>query len=189
MSSDQIAEILLESEEKLEKSLHSLEHDFRRIRTGRASPNMIEHVQVEAYGAMMPVNQVATISVPEPGQLMVKPWDKGSIHAIEKALTNANLGMSPQNDGEIIRLNLPPLSEERRKELAAQAKELAEKAKVAMRNIRRDGIKSAETVGKEAKLSEDEVKQAEEEITELLKKYEGQVEDVLEAKVSDIIHI
>ena len=186
---DEIDEILMDTEERLEKSLHALEHDFRRIRTGRASPNMIEHVHVEAYGAMTPINQVATVSVPEPGQLLVKPWDKGSIHAIEKALTNANLGMSPQNDGEVIRLNIPPLSEERRKELATQAKDMAEKAKVAMRNVRRDGIKGAESVGKDLKLSEDEVKKSAEDITELLKTYEGKVEDVLKAKVDDILHI
>lgn len=186
MSTD---DIMLETEEKLEKALHALEHEFRRIRTGRASPNMIEHVHVEAYGAQMPVHQVATISVPEPTQILIRPWDKSSLHAIEKALINANLGMSPQNDGEQIRLNIPPLSQERRKELAAQAKEVAEKSKIAMRNIRRDGIKAVEAEGKDSSLSEDAIKQATEEVTELLKRYEGQVEERLEEKTTDILQL
>ncbi len=184
-----IDDILLETEERLDKAQHVLEHDFRRIRTGRATPNMIEHVHVEAYGAHMPIHQVATISVPEPTQILIKPWDKGSLHAIEKAITNANLGMSPQNDGEIIRLNLPALSQERRKELAGQAKDLAEKSKIAMRNIRRDGIRAVETTGKDEKLPEDAVKKATEDITDLLKQYEGKVEEMLKEKVEDILQI
>ena len=112
-----------------------------RIRTGRAAPQMLDHVQVEAYGAVMPLNQVAQVSVPEPTQLLIKPFDKSQLRAIEKGITISDLGMAPQNDGNVIRLNVPPLSEERRKQLASQAKDSCEKCKVAMRNSRRDAIK------------------------------------------------
>lgn len=184
MSAD---ETLLETEERLDKALTALDHDFRRIRTGRASPAMIEHVQAEAYGAMMPINQMATIAVPEPTQLTIKPWDKSQLRAIEIALTNANLGMAPQNDGELIRLNVPALTEERRKQLAAQAKEAAEKCKVAMRNARREGIKAIEQEGKDENLPEDLVKKTVDDITDLLKDYEGKAEATLQAKTDDIL--
>lgn len=184
-----IEDILFEVEEHFEKSQSSLDNEFRRIRTGRANPSMLDHVQVEAYGAMMPLKQVAGITVPEPMQLLIKPYDKGTVHAIEKALVTADLGMSPQNDGEVIRLNLPPLSGERRKELAGQAKEAAEKCRVAMRNSRRDGIKQVEALGKEEKLPEDLIKKSCEEVTDLLKQYEGKVEAALKEKTDDILAV
>ncbi|MDA3961192.1 MAG: ribosome recycling factor [Planctomycetota bacterium] len=186
MSAD---EILLETEERLDKALTALNNDFRRIRTGRANPAMIEHVQAEAYGSMMPINQMASISVPEPTQIVIKPWDKTQLRLIEIALTNANLGMAPQNDGELIRLNVPALSEERRKQLAIQAKEGAEKCKVSMRNARREGIKTMETEGKEQKLPEDLVKKTCDDISELLKEYEAKAEESLKQKTEDILTI
>lgn len=179
-------DILLETEEHFEKSLTTLDKDFRRIRTGRASPDMIDHVHVEAYGAMTPIKQLAGISVPEPTQLLIKPYDKSILKEIERALVAADLGMAPQNDGQVIRLNVPSLSSERRKQLAATAKEAAEKAKVAMRNTRRDGIKRIEGLGKEKKLPEDLVKQTVEQVGETLKEYEGKVEKALKAKVDDL---
>jgi ribosome recycling factor len=178
--------ILMDVEEHFEKSLTALGNDFRRIRTGRASPTMIEHVVADAYGAPTPINQLAGISVPEPTQLLIKPWDKSVLKDIERALISADLGMAPQNDGEQIRLNVPPLSSERRQQLAAQAKESAEKCKVAMRNTRRDGIKRAETEGKEANASEDAIRALSDQITDLLKEYEGKAEAVLKEKTEDI---
>ena len=172
-------DILLETEEHFDKSLNALDNEFKRIRTGQASPQMIDHVQVEAYGAMTPLNQVAGVSVPEPQQLLIKPWDKTVLHAIEKALIASGLGMAPQNDGDVIRLNVPPLSEERRKELASQARDAAERCKVGMRNSRRDGIKSAEAEGKSEKLPEDAVKKVVEDISSLLKDYEAKAEVAL----------
>ncbi len=174
---------------KLEKALGSLGHEFRRIRTGRANPQMIEHVQVEAYGSMMPIAQVAGISVPEPTQLLIKPWDKGVLKFIEKALIAADLGMQPINDGSVVRMNMPPLSTERRKQLAGEAKEAAEKCKVMMRNIRRDEIKAIETRGKDQKLPEDATKKAVEKIGELLKSHEAKAEAVLKEKTDDIMRI
>lgn len=184
-----IEEIAFEAEEKFEKALSALEHDFRRIRTGRASVAMVEHVHVEAYGASMPILQVAGITVPEPTQLLIKPYDKGTVKDVERALINADLGMSPQSDGEVLRLNVPPLSSERRQQLVGQAKEFAEKSKVALRHIRRDTIKHIEQYGKEEKLSEDEIKKSAEDITEVMKQYEVRVEKLLDDKSSDLAEI
>ncbi len=178
--------LLAETKTKFEKALTALNNDFKHIRTGRASPAMIEHVHVEAYGSILPLAQCASISVPEPSQLMVKPWDKGLAKAIERALSEAQLGMNPQSDGIVIRLNLPPLSTERRQQLAGQAKEATEKCKVSMRNIRRDEIKTVETKGKADKLPEDLTKKIAEKVSELLKTYEAKAEAALKEKVTDI---
>ena len=172
---------IADAKAKMDKGLQQLGAEFRRIRTGRATPAMIEHVHVEAYGSSMPITQCAGITVPEPTQLMIKPWDKSILRAIEKALVDADLGMSPQNDGSVIRLNVPPLSQERRKQLAGQAKESAEKCKVSMRNVRRDAIKHVETSGKETKQPEDAIKKATEKISELLKQYETKSDQELKA--------
>lgn len=173
----------------MEKSLAALTAEFRRIRTGRAVPSMIEHVQVDAYGSMMPITQCASITVPEPTQLMIKPWDKSILRSLEKALVDANLGMAPQNDGSVIRLNMPTLSTERRKELAGQAKESCEKCKVSMRNVRRDNIKAIETKGKAEKHPEDLIKKSSEKISELLKQYEGKADQLLKDKTADIMNM
>jgi ribosome recycling factor len=172
---------------RFDKALASLAHDFKHIRTGRASVAMIEHVQVEAYGSRMPIAQCAGLSVPEPAQILIKPWDKSLLKAIEKALVEAQLGMMPQNDGVVIRLQIPPLSSERRKQLAGEAKEATEKCKVAMRNLRRDVIKAIETKGKTDKLPEDATKKASEKISDLLKQYEAKAESSLKEKTDDIL--
>jgi len=182
-------EIMLEIEEQLEKHVDGLAHDFRRIRTGRAQVSMLDHVHVEAYGTVVPLKQVASISVPEPMQLLIKPFDKGTIKAIEKALMSADLGGAPSSDGQVIRVNLPALSGDRRKELAGQAKEVAEKRRIAMRSARRDGIKQIETVGKDAKWPEDMVKKGCEQVSELLKQYEAKVDGQLKEKTEDILHL
>jgi ribosome recycling factor len=172
---------------KFDKTVKALVHDFGHIRTGRASVAMVEHVRVDAYGAITPLPQVAGISVPEPAQILIKPWDRSLIKAIEKALAEAQLGMMPISDGMIIRLNVPPLSGERRKQLAGQAKEACEKCKVAMRTIRRDGIKGIEAKGKELKVSEDLVKKATAKVDEQLKACEAQAEKLLKEKSDDIL--
>lgn len=179
-------DILLGTEERYDKAIEVLTHDFRRLRTGRASVSMIEHVQVDAYGSRCPITQVAGISVPEPTQILIKPWDKGVLKDIERSLIASDLGMSPQNDGNVIRLNVPTLSEERRKQLASQARDLAEKCRIAMRNVRRDGIKSVEALGKDKHLPEDSTKAAAEQISDTLKTYEGKVDEMLKAKIDDL---
>lgn len=174
---------------KFDKSLASLAHDFQHIRTGRASVAMVEHVLVDAYGSRMPLPQCASITVPEPAQLQIKPWDKSLMKAVEKALQEAQLGMNPQSDGQVIRLQIPPLSSERRKQLAAQAKESCEKCKVSMRNQRRDLIKHIETKGKADKAPEDAIKKASEKVSELLKQSEAKAESSLKDKTDDILKL
>lgn len=174
---------------KLDKAAASQLHDFKHLRTGRASVGMIEHVQVEAYGTFMPIMQTGAISVPEPTQILIRPFDKGLLKAIDRALSDANLGMTPQNDGAVIRLTVPALSTERRQQMATQAKEATEKVKVMMRNVRRDAIKTVETKGKEQKLSEDVIKKTGEKITELLKQAEAKAEHALKDKTAEIMNV
>jgi ribosome recycling factor len=178
---------LADAKTKMEKALNALNNDFKHIRTGRASVAMIEHIQVEAYGTMTPLPQLAGLNVPEPTQIMIKPWDKSLIKAIEKALSEAQLGMMPQSDGTVIRLNLPTLSTERRHQLAGQAKEACEKCKVSMRNIRRDVIKNIETKGKLEKSPEDLTKKSSEKVSEMLKANETKAEGHLKEKTDDIM--
>lgn len=172
---------------KFDKAVAALTNAFGHIRTGRASPAMVEHLQVEAYGSMMPLNQCAAITIPEATQIAIKAWDKGLVKAIEKAIVASNLGMAPNSDGQTIRLQLPPLSQERRKQLAGQAKDECEKTKVAMRNIRRDAIKHIETKGKEQKASEDLIKKSKEKIDAMLKEHEQKGEKMLAEKSKDIL--
>ncbi|GDY13727.1 ribosome-recycling factor [Planctomycetota bacterium] len=178
---------IADTKAKFEKALTALGNDFKQIRAGQAQPSMLDRIQVEAYGSMMPLAQCASVSVPEPATLVIKPWDKGMLKAIEKALVEANLGMMPQNDGVVVRLNLPPLSTERRKELAGQTKEIAEKHKVAMRNLRRDAIKDIEIKAKAQKAPEDVAKKTSEKITDLLKQYEAKAEAAQKEKADSIL--
>jgi ribosome recycling factor len=180
---------LADAKTKFDKCLAQLQHEFKGIRTGRASTSMIEHVQVELYGQRMPLTQVAGISVPDSTQLMVKPWDASALKHIERALSEADLGMTPMSDGKVIRLNLPPLSGDRRKQLAGQAKEVCEKAKVAMRNVRRDAIKHIETKGKAEKAPEDLIKKTVAKVDEQLKAHEAKAEAELKAKTEDILRV
>ena len=165
------------------------EHDFKAIRTGRASTAIVDHIRVDAYGSQMPLGQCASVTVPEPATILIKPWDKGLLKAIEKALAEAQLGMNPASDGQVIRLNLPPLSTERRKQLSGQAKDATEKHKVVMRNQRRDVIKHIETKGKDQKLPEDAVKKAVEKVSAMLKEYEDKAEKRLAEKTKDIMEL
>lgn len=178
---------IADAKSKFDKALASLANAFSHIRTGRASPAMVEHLQVEAYGSMMPLNQCAAITVPEPTQLAIKAWDKTLVKAIEKSIVASNLGLAPNSDGQTIRLQLPALSQERRKQLAGQAKDESEKNKVSMRNIRRDAIKHIETKGKEQKASEDLTKKSKEKIDGMLKEHEQKAEKLLAEKTKDIL--
>ena len=174
---------------KLEKSHAQMLHEFKGIRTGRATTAIVDNVQVEAYDSRMPLPQCASVSVPDASTILIKPWDKALLKPIERALQEAALGMNPNSDGSVIRMNLPPLSTERRKQLAGQAKEAAEKAKVSMRNVRRDGIKHIETKGKDMKLPEDLVKKSVEKVGELLKESELKLEKVLKEKTDEILTV
>jgi ribosome recycling factor len=181
--------ILLETEEHMEKALEYLRHELRGIRTGRASPAMIDSVKVDYYGSQSDLKSLASISVPEPTQLLVKPFDAGSISEIKKAIESAGLGLNPMSEGKQLRINVPPLSGERRQQLTAKIKKMAEEQKVAMRNARRDGNKHADTLKSGGKFPEDELETLKTEIQDLLKKYEGEVDKAVEAKSKEIMQV
>ncbi len=178
--------ILLETEERMEKALDVLGDKYRGMRTGRANPGLIENIQVDYYGSSTPLKQLSNISAPEPDQLVIKPFDASALGEIEKAIQRSDVGIHPSNDGKIIRLKVPPLSEERRKQLVSRAKEVAEETRVAIRNIRRDANKQADQLQKDKEISEDEQKSLKEEIQELTKKHEKKVDDTLKTKSDEL---
>ncbi len=180
-----IDEILLEAEEKMEKAITSMETRFLQVRAGRANPNILDKVTVEYYGAPTPLIQLATISVPEARKLMIKPYDRSSIGAIEKAIFEANIGLTPNNNGEVVMLVIPELTEERRKEYVKEAKNIAEEAKIALRNIRQDANNSI----KKAEVPEDEQKRSQDEVQDLINKYNKVVEEKLKVKENELMSI
>lgn len=180
-------EILMDAEERMEKAVHVLHTSLQGLRTGRATPGLVDSVRVDYYGSPTPLKQLANISVPEPQQILIRPFDTSSISAISKAIQASNLGLSPNSDGRVIRLNIPPLSTERRRQLTSRVKELAEEARVSIRNIRRDANKQADQSAKDKILSEDQRDDTKNEIQDLTKKYEGKVNDMASAKEEDIM--
>ncbi len=178
-------EIINELEAGLKKVLVSLEEKFKHINAGRANPSMLDGVMVNYYGSMTPLKSLTTISVPEARQLLIKPFDRSSLSAIEKAIFEANLGFTPNNDGETIRIVIPMLTEDRRKELVKQAKTISEENKVSIRNQRRDAIELL----KEAKLPEDTLKNAEEKIQDLVNEYNKLVDNMLDNKTKDLMSV
>ena len=180
-----IDEILLEAEEKMEKAISSMETRFLQVRAGRANPNILDKVTVEYYGAPTPLIQLATISVPEARKLMIKPFDRTSIGAIEKAIFEANIGLTPNNNGEVVMLVIPELTEERRKEYVKEAKNIAEESKIALRNIRQDANNSI----KKAEVPEDEQKRAQDDVQDLINKYNKIVEEKLKVKETELMTI
>lgn len=177
--------IMLELGEKMEKALQNLEKRFATVRAGRANPSSLDGVMVEYYGSMTPLKQLATISVPEARQLLIKPFDRGSLKNIEKAILTSNLGYNPGNDGETIRIIIPELTEERRKELVKQVKAISEDAKVSIRNIRRDGMEDV----KKAEMPEDEEKGMEKDIQDLVNEYNKKVEAILKEKEGELLTV
>ena len=177
--------ILLNAEEKMENTISSLETKFTNVRAGRANPNMLDGVSVEYYGVPTPLKQLANISIPEARQLMIKPFDKSILGAVEKAIFEANLGVTPNNNGECIFLVIPPLTEERRKELVKQVKQLSEEARIALRNIRQD----ANTGIKNLKLPEDTEKEGNNEVQELINKYNKVIDEKLKVKEQELMTI
>ena len=178
-------EILLNTEEKMENTISSLEYKFTNVRAGRANPSMLDGITVEYYGTETPLKQLANISVPEARQLMIKPFDRGILGGIEKAIFEANLGITPNNNGECIFLVIPPLTEERRKELVKQVKTLAEEARIALRNIRQE----ANTGLKNLKLPEDTEKEGNNEVQDLINKYNKIIDEKLKLKEQDLMTI
>lgn len=180
-------DILMDTEERMDKAIAVLKHNLTGIRTGRANPGLVDSLRVEAYGSQAPLKTLASISTPEPQQIVIRPYDTSIIKEIEKAIVAGDLGLNPQNDGRLIRLNIPPLSTDVRKKLVTRIKELAEEAKVALRNIRRDGNKAADQAEKDKLISEDERDSMKDEIQELTKKYETEATDLAKNRESDVM--
>ena len=172
---------------RMHGAVEALKHDLVGLRTGRASTALLDHITVEVYGSQMPLNQVATVSVPEPRLLTVQVWDKSSIHPIEKAIQSAGLGLNPITDGQLIRLPIPDLTEERRKELAKLVGQYAEKARIAVRNVRRDGMDALKTDEKKHEISEDERKRLEHEVQKLTDQTIAEIDAAAEAKENEIL--
>ncbi len=186
MSDDMMAGVLLDAEKKMLKAVEALEHDLTTIRTGRANPSLVDRLQVEYYGSDMPLNQLASISVPEARLLVIQPWDKGLIGAIEKSIQKSDLGLTPNNDGAVIRLALPQLTEQRRQDLAKQVRKRAEEAKVAVRNCRRDADGGLKKLEKDGKLSQDELRRAVERVQKITDGAVRQVDEVAERKEKEV---
>ena len=172
-------------EERMKKTVASLKDDFAAIRTGRASPSILDKLRVDYYGQKSPISQVATVSVPEARFIVIQPWDRALISEIEKAIQKSELGLNPSNDGKVIRIAIPPLTEQRRKELVKGAKASAETSRVGVRNIRRDGLEDIKKAGS----PEDEVKKAEDELQKLTDSYIAQINKVLEEKEKEILEV
>ncbi len=175
MSTEEIRDLLKDAETRMHGAIQSLTDDLAGIRTGRASPSLVEKLSVEYYGAPTPLMQLASISVPEPRSLLIKPFDAGSLKDIEKAISNSGLGLNPNSDGKVIHLNLPPLNEERRRELVKQMNHRLEEARIAVRNIRRDLHNDIRDYEKEKLITEDDLKRGEEDLQKLTDKH---IEDI-----------
>jgi ribosome recycling factor len=180
-------DILLDAEERMEKALGVLKHALTGIRTGRANPGLVDSLRVEVYGSLTPIKQLASIGAPEPQQIVIRPFDVGTIKEIEKAIIASGLGLNPQSDGRLIRINIPALSGETRKKLVGRIKELTEETKVAVRNVRRDANKAAEQGEKDKEMSEDERDKCKEDIQELTKTYEDKAAALAKAKESEVM--
>ena len=180
-------EILLDSEERMEKAVDVFKHSLAGIRTGRANPGLVDSLRVEVYGSPAPIKSVAQVGAPEPTQIVVRPFDPSTIKDIEKAIRASDLGLNPQNDGRVIRINIPPLSTDVCRKLVARIKDLGEEAKVAIRNVRRDGNKAADQEQKDKTLTEDDRDALKDEIQELTKKYEAKVADLAKAKEAEVM--
>ncbi len=184
MSTD---EILFEVEEKMEKAVAHLRKGLATVRTGRATPGLVEGVRVTAYGCETPLKQLATIACPEPQQILIRPFDVGTLKDIEKGILASNVGYAPNNDGKVIRLNIPPLSTEVRRKMATMIRDFCEECKIAIRNVRRDGNKQVDAEEKAKTISEDERDSAKESIQDLTKKYEDMATELAKNREKDVM--
>ncbi|MBR3664524.1 MAG: ribosome recycling factor [Desulfovibrio sp.] len=181
--------ILLDSEDRMEKTLESLKKDFGKLRTGRASASLVDGIKADYYGTMTLISQMATVAVPDSRTITIQPWDKGGVAVIEKAILKSDLGLTPVNDGRIIRIAIPPLTEERRKELTKVSRKYGEEAKISIRNIRRDANESLKKLEKDKEITEDELKKATENVQKLTDKFVEAVDKRCAAKEKEIMEI
>lgn len=184
-----VDEIMLEAQERMDKALDSLGEAFANVRTGRANAMVLDRIRVDYYGVPTPINQMAAIKTPDAHMLVIEPWDKGVLGAIEHAIQNSNLGLTPANDGNLIRLAFPTLTEERRRELVKQCKTYAEEARIAIRNARRDANSATEKAVKNDGLPEDDQHRAENEIQKLTDSYIAKVEELFKKKEAEVMEI
>jgi ribosome recycling factor len=180
-------EILFDAEERMEKAANVLRDELRGLRTGRATPALVDSIRVEYYGSLTPLKQMAQISTPDPQSIVIRPYDQSVLKDIEKAIRSSDLGMSPNNDGKLIRLQVPPMSGEQRQKMVTRIKKLAEEAKVAIRNVRRDANKAFDQAEKAKELTEDERDKGKEDVQELTKKYEDRVTEMADKKSKEVM--
>ena len=184
-----VKEVLDAQEERMKKTLDGLKKEYGTLRAGRAAPSLLDKVTVDYYGTPTPVNQLANVTVPEPRMIMIKPWDKKSLKDIEKAIMKSDLGLMPNSDGSVIRLAIPQLTQERRKELVKVVSKKAEEAKVAMRNIRRDGNEAIKKLEKNKQITEDDRKEGQEDMQKLLDKYIKLVDSTKAGKEKEVMEV
>lgn len=180
---------LAELKRRMQGAIHSFKQELGGLRTGRASAGLLDHVQVDAYGSHMPLNQLATVSVPEPRLITVQVWDKSTIHAVEKAIINANLGLNPATEGQVMRIRIPELSEDRRKELVKVAHRYAEAARVAVRHVRRDGLDILKKLEKDHKISKDDHDRDAEQVQKATDQHINEIDHALTAKEKEILTV
>jgi ribosome recycling factor len=184
-----VNDVLRDAEGRMKKTAEALRHHLSSIRTGRASPALVEDLQVEAYGDMLPLNQLATISTPDPRMITIQPFDNGMIRAIEKAIQTSDLGMNPNNDGRVIRLNLPQLTEERRKDLVKQVRSRVEESKIALRNVRREALDDLKQLESEKMISEDDQRRGGDKLQELVDKATKELDQIGAHKEAEVMEI
>jgi ribosome recycling factor len=184
-----IEEIYLETEERMDKAISALQREFASVRAGRATPSLLDRIEVNYFDTMTPLKQLAGVSAPEPRLLVIQPWDKKSISDIEKAIMKSDLGLTPSNDGSLIRLAIPQLTEERRRELVKYVRKKAEESKVGIRNVRRDANEEIKKLEKESEISEDERRRSQDEIQELTDQKIKEIDLVLETKEKEIMEV
>jgi ribosome recycling factor len=189
VAEDMLGEVLADAEKKMAKAIEVLEHDLATIRTGRASPALVDRIHVEYYGSEMPLNQIAGISAPEPRLLVIQPWDKSSISAIEKAIMKSELGLTPSNDGTVIRITLPQLTEERRRDLVKVVHRRVEDGRVAVRNVRREAHDDLRDLRKENMATEDDLKQGEQRLQRLTDRYVGEADRIGQRKEAEVLEV
>lgn len=181
--------LMFDAEERMEKALTAQDKEFAKLRTGRASTSLVDNIKVDYYGTPTPIQQLSTVAIPDSRTISIQPWDKGSFSLIEKAIQLSDLGLNPQNDGKVIRISIPPLTEDRRKELTKVAKKYTEETKVAIRNIRRDVNDGLKKLEKDKTLSEDDLKRAMDEIQKLTDSYVAKTDVKLAAKDKEIMEL
>ena len=179
--------IIDDSEQRMDKAIEVLKKNLSGIRTGRANPGLVDSLRVDVYGSPTPIKQVAQVGAPEPTQIVIRPYDTGIIKEIEKAIVSSDLGFNPQSDGRVVRINIPPLSTDVRKKMVSRIKDLTEEAKIAIRNVRRDGNKAAEQAEKEKSLSEDQRDDVKDKVQELTKKFEAQAAEIAKNREMEVM--